>query len=209
MAEKAVQTAKNLIKKAVHDEKDLYLALLEYRNTPLNDKLGSPAQRFMGRRTKTLLPTTDRLLRPKVIKTEVVQQELTQQKERQKYYYDKHATPLTKLNVGDHVTMQIDGKWRPATVTSVYKKAPRSYFITTPEGQTYRRNRRHIKKVRAKQMEWEDQSYLGDDDYVNAEQTFDQATNTEDVTTSTVTPVPLHRSERQVKEPIRYADSWS
>ena len=72
MAEKAVQTAKNLIKKAVHDEKDLYLALLEYRNTPLNDKLGSPAQRFMGRRTKTLLPTTDRLLRPKVIKTEVV-----------------------------------------------------------------------------------------------------------------------------------------
>ena len=105
--------------------------------------------------------------------------------------------------------MQIDGKWRPATVISVYKKAPRSYFITTPEGQTYRRNRRHIKKVRAKQMEWEDQSYLGDDDYVNAEQTFDQATNTEDVTTSTVTPVPLRRSERQVKEPIRYADSWS
>ena len=96
------------------------------------------AQRLMGRRTKTLLPTTDRLLRPKVIKPEVVQQELTQQKERQKYYYDKHATPLTKLNVGDHVTMQIDGKWRPATVTSVYKRAPCSYFITTPEGQTYR-----------------------------------------------------------------------
>lgn len=43
MAEKAVETAKNLIKKALTDNKDPYLALLEYRNTPLSDQLGSPA----------------------------------------------------------------------------------------------------------------------------------------------------------------------
>ena len=59
MAEKAVQTAKNLIKKAAHDNRDTYLALLEFQNTPLSDKLGSPVQRLMGRRTKTLIPTAD------------------------------------------------------------------------------------------------------------------------------------------------------
>ena len=48
MAEKAVQTAKNLLKKAVADHKDPYLALLKYCNTPISDQLGSPAQRLMG-----------------------------------------------------------------------------------------------------------------------------------------------------------------
>ena len=42
MAEKAVQTTKNLIKKAIADNKDPYLALLEHCITPLSDQLGSP-----------------------------------------------------------------------------------------------------------------------------------------------------------------------
>ena len=58
MSERAVQTAKKLLLKAKEDNKDPYLALLDYRNTPRNDTLGSPAQRLMGRRTKTLLPTS-------------------------------------------------------------------------------------------------------------------------------------------------------
>jgi len=48
MAEKTVQTAKKLSKKATLDKRDPYLALLEYRNTPISDTLGSPAQRLMG-----------------------------------------------------------------------------------------------------------------------------------------------------------------
>ena len=44
MAEKAVQTMKRLMKKATHDGKDLYLALMEYRNTPWSDTIGSPVQ---------------------------------------------------------------------------------------------------------------------------------------------------------------------
>ena len=53
--EKAVQTIKNLLN---DDNKDIYLVLLELRNTPINDQLGLPAQRLMGRRTRTLLPTS-------------------------------------------------------------------------------------------------------------------------------------------------------
>ena len=61
MAERAVQTVKNCLKKALLDRRDPYLALLEYRNTPMSDDLGSPAQRLMGRRTKTLIPTSTKL----------------------------------------------------------------------------------------------------------------------------------------------------
>ena len=65
MAEKAVQTVKRLMKKAAHDGKDLQLALLDYRNTPWSDTIGSPVQHLMGRQTKTLVPTTSTLLQPK------------------------------------------------------------------------------------------------------------------------------------------------
>ena len=61
LAEKAVQTAKNLIKKAILDKRDPFLALLEYWNTPISDTLGSPAQRLMGWRTKTLLSISNKL----------------------------------------------------------------------------------------------------------------------------------------------------
>ena len=55
MAKKAVQTVKNLLKNAIHKKQDLYIALLDYCNTPVSDTLGSPAQRLMGRHTKTLI----------------------------------------------------------------------------------------------------------------------------------------------------------
>ncbi len=52
-AEKAVQIIKNVLKKATHDIVDPYLALLALRNTPIDDRVGSPAQQLMGRRTLT------------------------------------------------------------------------------------------------------------------------------------------------------------
>ena len=71
-AEKAVQTVKNLLRKAQAEKRDFHLALLDLRNTPTNNSIGSPAQRLMGRRTKTLLPTTETLLHPKIISPAVV-----------------------------------------------------------------------------------------------------------------------------------------
>ncbi|XP_035228815.1 uncharacterized protein LOC118200933, partial [Stegodyphus dumicola] len=46
LAERSVQTAKKLLKKAQVDHVDHYLALLAHRNTPTNEMLGSPAQRL-------------------------------------------------------------------------------------------------------------------------------------------------------------------
>lgn len=77
------QLCKNLLKNALADNKDPYLALLEYHNTPLSDQSGSPTQRLMGRRTKTLIPTSEKLLQPKIISPNIVVKEMRQRKEKQ------------------------------------------------------------------------------------------------------------------------------
>ena len=159
-----MQTAKSLIKKAIHDDKDPHLALLEYLNTPTSDALGSPAQRLMGRRTKSIILITEELLKPQIINTQTVQHELKQNKLKQKNYYNVHTKCLSKLQVGDNVLMQRVGKWRPAKVICVQQETPRSYDIMTTNGQTYRRNRHHLKKVC---KESDQEQYLDDDVFPN------------------------------------------
>ena len=65
-AESAVKIVKSLIKKAQRDNKDPWLSLLDYRNTPTTGMQTSPAQRLMSRRTKTLVPISSNLLYPEV-----------------------------------------------------------------------------------------------------------------------------------------------
>ena len=65
--ESAVKVTKNLFKKAMRDGRDPWLALLEYRNTPVETIGSSPLQRLMSRRTKTMMPTASALLRPRVV----------------------------------------------------------------------------------------------------------------------------------------------
>ena len=62
--ESAIKTAKRLLKKSNAARSDIHLALLDWRNTPLES---SPAQRMFGRRTRTLIPTTSELLKPKIV----------------------------------------------------------------------------------------------------------------------------------------------
>ncbi len=57
-AERAVQTVKNLLKKA----QDPCKALLDYRSTPLEGIGFSPSQLLMSRRLKTTLPVKKSLL---------------------------------------------------------------------------------------------------------------------------------------------------
>ena len=64
LAERTVQTIKNILKKAKDDKKDPNLAFLDLRNTPIDDIGMSPAQLLMGRRTRTLLPTNPKILQP-------------------------------------------------------------------------------------------------------------------------------------------------
>ena len=83
------------MRKVTEDKKDFYLALLDLRNTPICDNTGSPTQRLMGRRNKTLLPTTQKLLIPKQIKPQAVKRKIQDQKNKQKFtMIDKQKSSL-------------------------------------------------------------------------------------------------------------------
>ena len=86
-AERTVQTVKHLLVKA----KDPYKALLDYRNSPLDTGFSS-AQLFLGRRLKTTLPTTSKLLQPGHGNSKERHAEMVSRQQKQKLYFDKKAS---------------------------------------------------------------------------------------------------------------------
>ncbi|XP_013415834.1 uncharacterized protein K02A2.6-like [Lingula anatina] len=66
-AEAAVKVAKTLIKRTKQDGTDLWLAVLEHRNTLAADNTGSAAQKLMSRRTRSLIPVRCDKLEPIVV----------------------------------------------------------------------------------------------------------------------------------------------
>lgn len=144
LAEKMVQTAKHTLKKSKKEGEDPYLAILEYRNTPI-DGVGSPAKLLMSRRLRSILPSTTLQLAPSVTDPVKAQTCLNLKQQRQAPYYNKQAKPLPPLREVDHVRLRsngVRGKWEPAIVTAK-AATPRSYIVRTERGE-YRRNRRDL-----------------------------------------------------------------
>ena len=144
-AESAVKTAKSILRKNKYG--DQFLALLNYRNTPSQSTGTSPAQRFFNRRTRTLLPTCETLLKPKLSLESDIQKLHSNQK-KQKKNFDRRAKDLPPLEEGDAVVMQPHThgkkKWSRATAIS---GSGRSYNVEAEDGTIYRRNRVHLKKI--------------------------------------------------------------
>ena len=123
---------------------DTYLPLLDYRNTPL--KCGySPAQLLMGRRLRSILPSTNKQLMPKTVDPNKARKRMTEQQNRTKQHYDKTARKLPPLKVGEPVHIQRDKFWEPAKVVSQHNE--HSFKVRTPEGATYRRNCKFLNKT--------------------------------------------------------------
>ena len=138
MVESAVKTAKKIIRKASKAKSDVYLALLDHRNTPTQGMWASPAQIILSR-TKTLLPTSASLLNPKVTYNHGLK---LKNKERQTQYYNTGAKDLGPLNERDVIRMRPFKKgeksWKKDTVTR--RLDERSYEVDDGN-RTYRRNR--------------------------------------------------------------------
>ncbi|XP_059061148.1 uncharacterized protein K02A2.6-like, partial [Achroia grisella] len=66
--ERTVQTVKNIIIKTSESHTDYRIALLEYLNTPLDENLASPAELLQSRKLRSVIPVSDRLLKPKIQK---------------------------------------------------------------------------------------------------------------------------------------------
>ena len=164
--ENAVQAAKRLMKKAKKDNADVYLAGLDYRNTPTQGSESSPAQRLMSRRTKTLLPTTAKLLAPRVVENH--HQEIVT-------YYNRGAKDLPRLRKEDKVRIQDHGqglKKSPSVKATVKAEVGiRSYEVETQDGRVLRRNRSHLRKTTEDEVDETPQTEIHTDEDRESNQT--------------------------------------
>ena len=103
-AESAVKIAKNIMRKAKRDKKDLHKAILEWRNTPTNGVNSSPVQRQFNRRTKGI-PMAEKLLKPEIPAMNVPEP-IQQKQQLAKGYYDRHTNELPELEPGECVRVQ-------------------------------------------------------------------------------------------------------
>jgi len=107
-AEAAVKTIKKLFEKATEDREDPHLALLAFRNTPTEQLGASPAQIMFGQRTRTHLPTTNRMLSS--AHDTAAHDALVAAKRRQAGYYNRGARDRPPVSVGDVVRTRWNSK---------------------------------------------------------------------------------------------------
>lgn len=189
LAERNVQSIKNLIKKAEESNHDLYLSLLELRNTPIADLSYSPAELLMSRKLRARLPISKTLLKPSI--AENAYEKLKSRQIAQKRFHDRRAKSMKPLHENDVVRIQRDGQWKPAVVTHKHS-TPRSYYVTTPDGSTYRRNRFHLMKTREQMPQ-----YIGP----SIDEEFERSTN------STQEERPLRRTGRRRQRTSRLIET--
>lgn len=140
-SERFVGTVKALFRKAKHEGKDPNIALLEYRNTPITGLKFSPAQLLMNRRLKDKIPMSANLLKPAIISDS--REMLQQRQHRQKYFYDRGSRKNRNYHVGDNVRLHRGKVWDAAIITGQHD-TPKSFYVTTSDGETYRRNQRFL-----------------------------------------------------------------
>ena len=148
-SELAVKTAKNIMRKARDAGNDMYMAILQYRNTPSEDNL-SPAQKLLSRRTKTALPTKPSRLEPRQINVDHVYTHKKALRDHQKLTYNLHAKALPSLGVGDTVRIEPTSvkkgqAWESGIVEQ--QVGERSYNVLTPSGIIKNRNRAQLRKT--------------------------------------------------------------
>ena len=110
------------MKKAKAAHTDPLMALLCLRETPIDNKLPSPAELLLGRSIQDNLP---RKMANDPTNEEVTNR-LIQRQVTQKYYHDRNP-PLPILHSGQHVSIQNPRtqKWEPAEI----KESSRSSTI--------------------------------------------------------------------------------
>ena len=103
-AERAVRTIKEMLTKNEIRGGDMYMAMLAYRSTPLENGL-SPAELLMNRKLRTTVPMISQELKPKLPnQRQLLKKERENRKKQlQKRYYDKRhrARKLQNLKPGE------------------------------------------------------------------------------------------------------------
>lgn len=160
MIERAIQSVKDLLKKCKFDKTDPFLAMLEFRNTPLSSDLPSPVEILFSRKLRGIIPCQSSNLKPKL--SYGVRNKLLLRQSKQKMYFDKKTRNLPELPVNHPILIKHDGKWVKSRIVSKDKR-PRSYIVKSSRpNQNLVRNRQHIRPVNPNQY-----SPADDDVYVS------------------------------------------
>jgi len=133
-AERYVRTAKALLKKCKAEGKTFYGGLRNLRNTPISDKIPSPAVLLQGRVLPDTLPRDLKTLFPNSYDKQVIQNDFEMIKSTQKLNYDRHAkSELSVLKPGQRVRAKINDKWILGKIQKQDLTGPRSYWVVTDE----------------------------------------------------------------------------
>lgn len=144
IAEATVKSAKKLILKSYEAGEDFWISLLHQRNVPSAGDDCSPAQKFLSRKTRTLMPYVTEQLIP-VLMTDIPKR-IKAKRDKSKCYYDKKCKQPFSLYIGQNVAVQLSPEhtntWKLGFV--VEKVNERSYKVNV-DGVIYRRDLTHIK----------------------------------------------------------------
>ena len=129
-----VKVAKNLIEKAILEDKPWNQFLLQHRITPLSAEIPSPPEILFGRKFRsdlTMLPS--QLMNSTINK----QRELIAKKENKFYPQNKSSTTEMPLEIGQKIWHQDPNtkKWIPGIIQE-FCKEPNSYILKSQNGAT-------------------------------------------------------------------------
>ena len=155
-----------MLKKSVYDNKDPYLALLEYRNTPLSSKLGSPSELLFNRKIRGLLPYRI----PDDIQNNYqnIQNKLIERQNIQKTFYDRGTQNSKSLNISDNVFVRkSDNSKEKGQIISKCER-PKSFNVQLESGHVVERNKKHLDKFIPREKFYiKDQIYDFTDDKID------------------------------------------
>ncbi len=198
MAETGVKIVKRLLKKAAENNEDPYLALLNYRSSPLECGK-SPAELLMGRSLRTRLPKFDELLHA-----------MCENSARAAANYDKNAKNLQPLKEGETVRIRHNQQWEPLAKVIGEADTPRSYIVKTEAGNLLKRNRRHLLKTGEKMTEMAEDQFQPLDPFPQEptpdKQTVHRGQNTHSQCSPQFTGAapPTPKAATPIKQPARH-----
>lgn len=144
-AESAIKIAKKILKKARDSDTDIYMALLNWRNTP-NKIDSSPVQRLFSRRTRCAVPMVPDKLKPAIQKS--VSDKILNNKERAKYTFDRTTRKAKPLEIGEPVLVKLKGAESPWKTGKIIDQCQNRSYIVDVNETHYRRNRHDLKPFR-------------------------------------------------------------
>ena len=208
--ERTIQTAKKLLKNAYEENKDPYLAILELGNTPIPGVGLLSTQLFTGRRTRSIIPIKNTLLKPMAYDPSEVERVLKEKQQVQKKYFDQSCKSLERLKPGDSIRVRQGGNWEPAGFLGRSDKGePRSYTVKANDHH-YRRDRRDILMTQETPLHEDSSSQVAEDTNSRTPIADQRPNDARDESDSELTlatsPIISRISGRVIRVPPRYRE---